>query len=411
MHGRNVFDGTARRIIVRTVRGAGTRARGIRTAINTSIRLVAVAVFVPAVLAGCTTSQHRPTAATYGGPPRPADVVRLLEACRRQHASEVSSESLSDFVRDVADLRRFADDQRRRRDGMRRAMDTYSRGVCLIHGAFTLMESRGGELVRASSADGEPFELEYFGSGFLADERGLVLTNRHVAEPWWRNESVAPLLALGMKPEFVRLSAAFPGREPVEVDATTIRVSPDGLDLAVFVARIDGVPALPLHEGDARELRGQGVMLLGYPTGLKGLLARADPEVVQQALSNATDVEGLIRELSVGGALAPIATHGALNDVTSHKLLYDAVTTSGGSGGPVIGPDGDVVAVNYAVLRDFQGVNFGVPIRYALPLLMDDRGGTSGTAVTPRERSRRRNPPKRGGLGEESAVQEHRTNR
>lgn len=371
MHGRNTVVGTARRIIVRTVRGADSTARGIRTAINITIRLVAVAAFVPAILAGCATPQRAPLAATSGERLRPADVVRLLEACRRQHASEVSSESLAHFVRDVADLRRFANDERRRRDGMRRAMDTYSQGVCLIHGTFTLRGSPGGEPVPATGANGEPLELEYFGSGFLADERGHILTNRHVAEPWWRNESVTPLLALGMKPEFVRLTATFPGHEPVEIDAASIRVSPDGLDLAMFVARIDGVPVLPLHEGDVRELRGQGVMLLGYPTGLKGLLARADPEVVQQALSNATDVEGLIRELSVGGALAPIATHGALNDVTSDKLLYDAVTTSGGSGGPVIGPDGDVVAVNYAVLRDFQGANFGVPIRYAQPLLRD----------------------------------------
>jgi S1-C subfamily serine protease len=385
MRGRNAVGGTARRIIVRTVRGADTAARGIRTAINTSIRLVAVASFVPAILAGCATPERVPSGAANGERLKSADVFRLLEACRRQHASEVSSESLSEFVRDLTDLRRLADDQRRRRDGMRRAMNTYSQGVCLIHGTFTLKESRGGELVPVTGADGEPLELEYFGSGFLADERGYVLTNRHVAEPWWRNESVAPLLALGMKPGFVRLTAAFPGREPVEVDATSIRVSPDGLDLAVFVAPIDGVPVLPLHEGDVRELRGQGVMLLGYPTGLKGLLARADPELVQQALSNASDVEALVRELSVAGALAPIATHGALNDVTSDKLLYDAVTTSGGSGGPVFGPDGDVVAVNYAVLRDFQGVNFGVPIGYARPLL--DHGGPS--PVEPQRRRRK----------------------
>ena len=51
------------------------------------------------------------------------------------------------------------------------------------------------------------------------------------------------------------------------------------------------------------------------------------------------------------------------------RLVYDAETTSGGSGGPVFGPDGTVVGVNFAVTRDFGGSNFGVPIRFVRELL------------------------------------------
>ncbi len=69
------------------------------------------------------------------------------------------------------------------------------------------------------------------------------------------------------------------------------------------------------------------------------------------------------------GALVPLATHGVLSDATPGKLIYDAVTTSGGSGGPVIGPEGTVIAVNFAMLREFQGSNFGVPIRYVQALI------------------------------------------
>jgi S1-C subfamily serine protease len=39
-----------------------------------------------------------------------------------------------------------------------------------------------------------------------------------------------------------------------------------------------------------------------------------------------------------------------------------ALTTGGGSGGPVLGTDGRVIAVNYAVLQQFAGSSFGIPV-------------------------------------------------
>ena len=66
--------------------------------------------------------------------------------------------------------------------------------------------------------------------------------------------------------------------------------------------------------------------------------------------------------------ISPAVTQGALNEIKPSKLVYDADTTSGGSGGPVFGPDGTVVGVNYAVMKEFKGSNFGVPIQFALDL-------------------------------------------
>jgi S1-C subfamily serine protease len=164
------------------------------------------------------------------------------------------------------------------------------------------------------------------------------------------------------------LTATFPGDEPCTINTITIRVSSKGVDLAIF--RVDGVsgPVLPLSVAESRDMRGQGVMLLGYPTGLTAILARADADVAKEALAQAKDTSELIRELSVRGAIMPVITHGILNDVTDRKLLYDAVITSGGSGGPVFGPEAAVIGVNFAILRDFQGVNYGVPIRFAQEL-------------------------------------------
>ena len=55
--------------------------------------------------------------------------------------------------------------------------------------------------------------------------------------------------------------------------------------------------------------------------------------------------------------------------VDEDKIIYDAPTAIGGSGGPVIGLDGKVVAINTALLRGFAGTNIGIPIRVGLQLL------------------------------------------
>jgi len=300
---------------------------------------------------------------------RTDDLHAQLDACRREHERQVSSSEIEALR---AELRRYkagAGDEVARRDAMLRAMDRYTQGVCLIHGAYILLERTADGASPVKDAEGNPFRLEYLGSGFLAGDEGRVITNRHVAEPWWNNETVAPLLSRGLEPRFELLTVTFPGHEPINVDPSTIRVSDLGVDLATFTVHVQGVPVLPLSDRDPSELRGQRLMLMGYPTGLSALIARADPDIVSEAIADARDTSSLIDELSKRRAIAPVITHGTLNDVTTRQLIYDAITTSGGSGGPVFGAEGEVIGVNFAVLRDFQGANFGVPIRFAQPLL------------------------------------------
>jgi S1-C subfamily serine protease len=62
-------------------------------------------------------------------------------------------------------------------------------------------------------------------------------------------------------------------------------------------------------------------------------------------------------------------TQGHIGDVLADKIVFDAQTTSGGSGGPLFNQDGKVIGVTHAVLRGFGGSNFGIPIRYSDPLL------------------------------------------
>src|SRR5437879_9181539 len=82
-------------------------------------------------------------------------------------------------------------------------------------------------------------------------------------------------------------------------------------------------------------------------------------------------------ELAQRNLIRPLTTQGHIGDVLPDKIVYDAQTTSGGSGGPLFNPEGKVIGVSYAVVRGFGGSNFGIPIRFAEPLLRRQLGTCS----------------------------------
>ena len=115
---------------------------------------------------------------------------------------------------------------------------------------------------------------------------------------------------------------------------------------------------------------GSAVVLMGYPTGIDGILARIEEGTLKQIAQAAGDnTEELVKELARRKLIYPIATQGHLGVVGPDRLVYDAQTTSGGSGGPVFNSNGKVIGVNFAMLTGFSGSNFAVPISHAAKLL------------------------------------------
>jgi S1-C subfamily serine protease len=109
---------------------------------------------------------------------------------------------------------------------------------------------------------------------------------------------------------------------------------------------------------------------MGYPTGLDAILARTDDDTVKTIVaSSGGNATSIMTALAGQKLIRPITTQGHLGDILPDQLVYDAQTTSGGSGGPLFNPEGKVIGVNYAVLKGFGGSNFGIPVRYAQPLL------------------------------------------
>ena len=205
-------------------------------------------------------------------------------------------------------------------------------------------------------------------SAFIVGPGGQLLTNRHVVLPWENDDEYESILALGLKPLSRRLIGYLPGIEdPFDV---TVAAASDDADVAILnCSDITGLrPPLTLTETPPTP--GDEVIVLGYPTGIRALLARSGRKFVDE-LSSQKDLDfwTVANKLSAAGHISPLATRGIVGQVTADAIVYDAETTRGGSGGPVLGINGEVVAINAAILPEFGGSNIGVPVRHAQNLI------------------------------------------
>lgn len=229
------------------------------------------------------------------------------------------------------------------------------------------LSAEGGEPRVTTAGDGPIVEARYTGTGFVASPDGLILTNRHVALPWEFDDAALEVISQGYQPVMWRLLGYLPGTaSPVDLLFT---VASDEADLAVLRSRSNdgGFDSLTLASRPAEV--GQPIVVLGFPTGIQAMLARADRRFLDRLSGQRLDFWQIARRLSEAGQIAPLATRGIIGQATGSSVVYDAETASGGSGGPVLGLDGRVVAVNSAVLRQFGGSNLGVPVARAALLL------------------------------------------
>jgi serine protease Do len=191
-----------------------------------------------------------------------------------------------------------------------------------------------------------------------------------VAEPWWKNDELDAMTKQGLQAQISTIRAYFPGDARAfkteineisqETDLAAMRV--DMQDLKRSVLTIDS-------KNDAAK-SGSAIILMGYATGLAAILARTDEESAQQIMQKSGgDVSQVLGELAKRNLIRPLITQGHIGDVLADKIVFDAQTTSGGSGGPLFNREGKVIGVTYAILKGFGGSNFGIPIRFSQPLL------------------------------------------
>lgn len=224
------------------------------------------------------------------------------------------------------------------------------------------------------SPDGEGplYNPMFTGTGFVVSADGLIMTNRHVALPWELDTLSTVLVERGLRPEITRMWGFLPGRtEPFDV---TLLKASDNADLALLKreGETDTVPALAISQKAVNP--GTEILVLGYPTGLRALMARAGEAYSEsENLAYISDYWELAAQLAEDKLIAPLASRGIVGQKTKAHIVYDAETTSGGSGGPVLTRDGQVVAVNTAILPDFDGSNLGVPANQIVELIQASR--------------------------------------
>ena len=269
-------------------------------------------------------------------------------------------------------------------------IQSYEPSVCLIHIVLAFRDHTTGlrlhyaELTSSGvpktdehdntllslTGSGPEVHLDAFGTGFLASATGQILTNHHVAEPWWQNDDLKEMLDQGLEPVTAEMTAYFPG-VPHGIAISTEKIS-SAADVAVLKADISqlGIKQIALADGGRSAVSGGPVVLLGYPTALDAILARAGAETLQSiATASQGDSKRVMEELARRHLIRPITTQGHIGDVLPDKIVYDAQTTSGGSGGPLFNDEGKVIGINFAMVREFGGSNFAIPVGYGKSLL------------------------------------------
>lgn len=186
------------------------------------------------------------------------------------------------------------------------------------------------ERVKSTSIfDRSPATTYGVGSGVIATENGLIITNNHVA---------------GGKSKRIVVSLA-DGRN---VDGTTLWSDPV-LDLAIVKVNLQGLKTIPL--GDANSLHvGESAIAIGNPLGLQ---------------FQRTVTSGIISALN---RTIQIDTDQGTNFMED-LIQTDASINPGNSGGPLLNSKGEVVGINTIKVTSAEAIGFAIPINIAKPII------------------------------------------
>ena len=190
----------------------------------------------------------------------------------------------------------------------------------------------GVVFVRAQTVETEqsPFDVfgttrgsESTGSGFVLDDKGLILTNAHVVENATEIEVTFS--------DHHKVPALTVGKDP-DTDLALLRVKPDGLDLD------------PLELGSSSSLQvGDPTVAIGNPFGLEQTLTTGVVSALQRRLT---------------------APSGFRID---NVIQTDAALNPGNSGGPLLDARGRVVGINSQIATG-SGSDGSVGIGFAVPI-------------------------------------------
>lgn len=164
------------------------------------------------------------------------------------------------------------------------------------------------------------------GSGFIVKPDGLILTNKHVVFDTDAEYTV-------VLDDLTEYSAKVLSRDPIN-------------DIALLKIEAEGLPHISLGDSTKIEL-GQTVVAIGNALGMfsnsvsKGIISGLSRSI-QASLGNGNHMERL-----------------------RGVIQTDVAINQGNSGGPLVNLNGEVVAINTAVIFGAQNIGFSIPINWA----------------------------------------------
>jgi serine protease Do len=263
--------------------------------------------------------------------------------------------------------------------------------VVFLQGAYGFKERSSGRMLRHAvddngrrlisptgqpllslEGDGPVAERQITGTGFAVGDGKVLVTNRHLALPWEYDANIKALVDQGLGPVMIKFVVYVPGIS--EAGAVELLRTSESADLAIL-RRTDVIePIAGLKFADMPPAPGDEIIVMGYPTGLRAMLAHSGEEFIEE-LQKTKDIGfwSVAARLAAKNHIVPLASRGIVSQATPAAIVYDAETTHGGSGGPVLDINGAVVAVNTAILPEYGGSNMGVPVA-KLRAFLEDAG-------------------------------------
>lgn len=192
-----------------------------------------------------------------------------------------------------------------------------------LSGTVTVWVDRGIKVER-----GMGYADRVIGSGFFIDNKGHFVTNYHVIE------SEVDTSYEGYSRVYVKLYKDSATRIPAKVIGYD-----KALDLALL--KTEAMPPYVFSLGSSVDLDvGDAIYAIGSPLGLEN-----------------TITSGIVS--SKNRSLFSIA----------QVMQIDAAVNSGNSGGPIIDKNGNVKAIVFAGMIEYEGLNFAIPVEYLKDLL------------------------------------------
>ena len=280
----------------------------------------------------------------------------------------------------------------------------YGGAVCLIVGLYDLVDKKTGKVLRyvdpqafrpnpyepvqtedpsvpvqttqqiglSTEGNGSPVEYDFIGTGFHVGG-GYIVTNRHVVQPWEEDDQVKQMMAgANGRAHLKRLEIYFPNvAKPFPLK---VRQTAQHEDIAVGTIDAASMPeqvtTIPLDVDSDSAAVGRQVVTIGYPSGPDRLLAMVDDNEAKNINARfGNSRQNLINFLAQSQKIVPLTTQGTITDLDARRIVHDAKTAEGGSGAPLFGQSGKVIAVNFGVFTENTAANMAVPVRYAIEVL------------------------------------------